>query len=240
MIEDLKKMIDGKKEETKKPTQDMATASGTDPPRVRASEPQAVNNTHATYQQTTTQRNRSQQYQDVEHANRIRQLKANCIIIFNIPEETDNIDNQRDIDRFHTQRILSDLDLEHFEQEHIFNNRVGRQDENKIRPLRVQFKNEWVRERIIERAFMMRYSLTYCGGRYPKGVFINRDLTIEGREKEKNEYIVRKQQKTTKNPDTIEETTDMGTNNDTRNENNTAHVTRDQVHPQGAQGRNIT
>ena len=87
-----------------------------------------------------------------QHINRIKQFKANCIIIFNIPEESENIDYQRDIDRFHTQRILSDLNLEHLEQDYVSNTRLGRQDENKKRPLRVQFKNEWVRDRIIGQA----------------------------------------------------------------------------------------
>ena len=82
---------------------------------------------------------------------------------------------------------------------------------------------------------MMKFSLTYCRERYPKGVFLNKDLTMEDREKEKNKYIVRKQQKNANNSETIEET-----NNNTENENHTAPATRDEVHPQGDQEQNIT
>ena len=50
--------------------------------------------------------------QDDDFINRIKEFKANCIIVFRIKEESEDIDNQNDIDRFHMQDILSDLNLE--------------------------------------------------------------------------------------------------------------------------------
>ena len=63
---------------------------------------------------------------------------------------------------------------------------------------------------------------------------------MEDREKEKNKYIVRKQQKNANNSETIEETTDRGTNNNTETENHIAPATRDEAHPRGDQEHNIT
>ena len=72
--------------------------------------------------------------------------------------------------------------------------RLGRKEEGKIRPIRYQLKNNWVREKIVSKAWMLKYSLVFCGTKFPQGISIARDLTQEDRANEKSKYMQSRQQ----------------------------------------------
>ena len=179
----------------------------------------------------------------MDYLNRVKKFKANCILVFKIREQTHaNQDQQRDIDRFHIQRILSDLDLEHLQEDHVWNDRLGRKDGSKIRPIRIQFGNNCVRERIIRRAWMLKFSIRYSGTEYPDGVFLSRDLTKEDRETEKENYLQRKQQNNAagRNPGIAAPDTTLTATNDEVQENSSAALAGDRTHPHGVGETEVT
>ena len=97
------------------------------------------------------------------------------------------------------EKILEGLNLEHLVVDFVTTTRLGRMETSKIRPLRIQFRSNWVREKIIKKSWMLKYSLKYCSPNYPYGVFINRDLTQEERVAEKEAYLRKKQQQNASN-----------------------------------------
>ena len=134
--------------------------------------------------------------QNNDFLNRTKAFKANCIIVFRIKEEAEREDWQNNIDHLHFQDILTELNLEKLEGEHVYveSTRLGRKEEGKIRPIRYQLKNNWVREKIITKAWMLKYSLEFCGTKFPQGISIARDLTQEDRANEKSKYMQSRQQ----------------------------------------------
>ena len=134
-----------------------------------------------------------QNYND-DYLNKVKDFKANCILVFKLTETYDD-HRQYDVDRDHVTQILSDLDLEHLDSSFVEITRLGTRDPLKIRPLRIQFRTNWVRERVINSAWMLRHSIFYSRPNYPEGIFLNRDLTKEDRIVEKNMYMQRKQQR---------------------------------------------
>ena len=86
-----------------------------------------------------------QNYND-DYLNKVKDFKANCILVFKLTETFDD-HRQYDVDRNHVTQILSDLDLEHLESSFVEITRLGTRDPLKIRPLRIEFWTNWVRER---------------------------------------------------------------------------------------------
>ena len=154
----------------------------------------------------------------------VKKCQKKCYIIFEWPH----------IDRFHTQRILTDLNLEHLQEDYVWSDRLGKKDGSKIRPIRIEFGNNWVREKVISRSWMLKYSVRYSGSEYPDGVFLTRDLTKEDRATEKAKYLLRKQQKNTTggNPDNTASTTAAAANMGVQG-NSLAAGAGDQTHPHG-------
>ena len=163
--------------------------------RRRAAVPTPGNTSQSNHQQQQPNNMRSRN-QDNYFLNRIKAFKANCIIVFRIKEEDEREDWQNNIDHLHFQDILTELDLENLEEEHVYveSTRLGRKEEGKIRPIRYQLKNNWVRENIVSRAWMLKYSLVFGGTKFPQGISIARDLTQEDRANEKSMYVQSRQQ----------------------------------------------
>ena len=105
--------------------------------RRRAAMPTHVN-TSQTYHQQPQSNNMHSRNQDNYFLNKIKAFKANCIIVFRIKEEDEREDWQNNIDHLHFQDILTELNLENLEGEHVYveSTRLGRKEEGKIRPIR--------------------------------------------------------------------------------------------------------
>ena len=131
---------------------------------------------------------------DDDYLDKVKEFKATCILVFKL-QETYGDEQQRDVDRKHFTQILSDLHLEHLESSLVDMSRLGTRDPAKIRPLKIEFQSNWVRERILSCAWMLRHSIAYSSPNYPEGIFLNRDLTKDDRVIEKNLYMQRKQQR---------------------------------------------
>ena len=157
--------------------------------------------------------------------------------MFRIEEESEDREQQRDIDRFHIQKILSDLNLEHLQHDYVHCTRLGRKEVTKIRPIRFQFRNNWVRERIVNKAWMLKFSLVYCGAKFPQGVSLARDLTKDDREKEKARYLNKRQQNSATGISVsraIPGATEVGDRAQTNEQSNRpTTVTTDHLPPQG-------
>ena len=174
---------------------------------------------------------------DDDYLDKVKEFKATCILVFKL-QETYSDERQRDVDRKHISQILSDLNLEHLESSLVDMSRLGTRDSTKIRPLKIEFQSNWVRERIMSCAWMLRHSIAYSSPNYPEGIFLNRDLTKEDRVIEKNLYMQRKQQRIAargNNPDINiqRRPTADAQQNSTAAEGSTAAGQTDHSHPQG-------
>ena len=108
--------------------------------------------------------------------------------------------------------------------------RLGKRDEAKIRPIRVQFGNHWVREKIVKKSWRLKYSLIFTGARFPEGVSLARDLTKDERVIEKAKYLQKKRDDNTAGKNTENDT--VPNVSETSQEDRPEAGTRDHTHPQ--------